>query len=174
MRLGKKGKRIMQFITTKIQTTLMTLTHEVFDIHGAKSAAAKLAQAVLREANPHLADLTKIPAGTLVIVPDAPGTKPAVGQSLTGVSPAVVAQLKQALTDAGKVVKESVASETEEAQTSLTLVKDLKRFDIRELRNRQAQIAEQANLQLEQIKAAGAKQLRGLAQLQKDLGSLNQ
>jgi hypothetical protein len=112
----------MKFITTKSETSLADLTHHVFDIKGSKSAAAKEAQAILREANPHLADLTKLPAGTLVIVPDVPGVNASASQSLT-VSQEDVAQLKQALVDAKAVLEQSVTSETREIETSVSLVK---------------------------------------------------
>jgi Phage Tail Protein X len=165
----------MKFITTKSETSLADLTHHVFDIKGSKSAAAKEAQAILREANPHLADLTKLPAGTLVIVPDAPGVNASASQSLT-VSQEVVAQLKQALVDAKAVLEQSVTSETREIETSVSLARSRDLIALAkqapELQQRLPQIAEQAKLQLKQIEATKAVQLQGLAQLEKDLGGL--
>src|ERR1039458_10478925 len=80
----------MHFITTKTQTTLTALTHQVFDIRGAKSAAAaKQAQAALRAANPHWSEVAKLPAGTLVVVPDVPGLSLSVSPLAAVVSPAV-------------------------------------------------------------------------------------
>jgi hypothetical protein len=166
----------MKFVTIKTETSLADLTHHVFDIKGSKSAAAKQAQAILREANPHLGDLTKLPAGTLVIVPDAPGVNATASQSLTGVSPAVVARLKQALADAKAVLERSVSSETREIETSVSLVKSRDLIALAkqapELQQRLPQIAEQAKVQLKQIEATKTEQLQGLAQLEKDLGSL--
>lgn len=131
---------------------------------------------MLREANPHLGDHTKLPAGTWVMVPDAPGVNAAASQSLTGVSPAVVAQLKQALADAEAVAERPVTSRTREIETSVSLLKsrDLIALakQVPEPQPILPQIAEQAKVQLKQIEATNTEQLQGLAQLEKDLGSV--
>jgi hypothetical protein len=176
--LLRKGRtyQLMKFTTIKSETSLADLTHHVFDIKGSKSAAAKGAQAMLREANPHLGDLTKLPAGTLVIVPDVPGVKASASQSLTGVSPAIVAQLKQVLADAEAVLEGSVTSAAREIETSASLVKirDLVALakQTPELQQLLPQIAEQAKVQFKQVEATKTDQIQGLAQLEKDLGSL--
>ena len=167
----------MKFITTKTETSLSDLTRQVFDLQGAKTdAATKQAQAALRKANPHLGDRASLPAGTLVLVPDVPGVSAAPLQSLTGVGPEVAAQLKQALAGAKAVLTRSVASETQDAEASVSLVKsrELIKFvkQAPELQQRLPRIADQAKLQVKQIEAAKAAQLEGLAQLAKDLGSL--
>jgi hypothetical protein len=167
----------MQFTTTQTQTTLKALTHQVFDIHSPKSAAAKKAQTALRAANPHWGGLAKLPAGTLVIVPNVPGVNAAAAQPVTAVSPDVIAQLKQALADANAVLEQSFASTTQEIETSVSLTKsrDLAALvkQAPELRTLMAQIAGQSKLQIKQIKAAKTAQLQCLAQLEEDLGSLN-
>ena len=169
----------MHFITTKTQTTLTALTHQVFDLHGAKSAAAaKQAQAALRAANPHWGEVPKLPAGTLVVVPDVPGLSLSVSPLAAVVSPAVGAQLQQALADAQAVLERSVAATARELETSVSLAKsrDLSAVakQTPELPPLLAQIAEQSKLQLKQIEAARTAQLQGLTQLEKELGSLNQ
>jgi len=168
----------MQFITTQTPTTLTALTHQVFAIHGAKStAAAKQAQAALRAANPHWGDHAKLPAGMLVIVPEVPGLSAAVSPPAVVVNATVVEQLKQVLAGSQAVLENSVISETQEIKTSLSLAKSRELIalvkDAPELRDRLAQVNEEAKLQLTQMAAAKADMLQGLAQLGKDLGSLN-
>ena len=96
--------------------------------------------------------------------------------TLRGVSPTVVAQLKQVLADAGAVFERSVTSATREIETKVTLVKSRDLMDLtiqaRELQQLLPQIAEQAKFQLKQIGATKKEQLHGLAQLEKDLGSV--
>ena len=167
----------MPFIT-KAPTTLTALTQQVFAIHGAGSVAAnKQAQAALREANPHWGDQAKLPAGTLVIVPQMPGVKATASQPVEVVNAAVVEQLKQVLADAQAVLKNAVASEMQEVETSLALAKSRELIALAketpELRDQLAQISEQAKLQLEQIATVKAESLQGLAELEKALGSLN-
>ena len=167
----------MQFITTKAPTTLTALTQQVFDTHGLKPADAEQAQAALRAANPHWGDQAELPAGTFVIVPKVPGIQAAASQPAEAVSAAVVGQLKQVLVAAQAVLELSIASEKREIETSLSLAKsrDLVGLAIEtpELRDLLAQVNEQAKLQLEQIAANQAESLQGLAQLEKELGSLN-
>ena len=168
----------MQFITIKTPTTLTALTHQVFAIHGAKStAAAKQAQAALRAANPHWGDHAKLPAGTLVIIPKVPGIHAAASQPAVVVSATVAEQLKQVLAGAQAVLENSVRGETQEIKASLSLAKSRELIalvkEAPELRDRLAQVNEESKLQLTQIAAAKAAMLQGLAQLGKDLGSLN-
>ena len=69
----------MKFITTKTETSLADLTGQVFAFKGARSTInPKRAQAALRKANPQLGKLTKLPAGTLMLVPDVPGAQSAL------------------------------------------------------------------------------------------------
>src|SRR5215216_3589445 len=102
----------MKFVTIKSETSLADLSREVFEIKGAKAAAtSKNAQAALREANPHLADLKKVPAGTLVIVPDVPGTKEAPAQSVGDVSVEMISRLRSALAAAKRVIEKSAETQ---------------------------------------------------------------
>lgn len=168
----------MKFITTKTETSLADLTRQVFDLKGSKPAVdSKQAQAALRAANPKLGNLAKLPAGTLVIVPDMPGVKAAPLPSLTGVSADVIAQLQQALAGAEAVLHQAVASQTQEAETSMSLVKNRAVINLvkqlPDLQPRLPQIAKQTKLQIKQLDSDKAAQLQGLAQLGKDLATLN-
>jgi hypothetical protein len=167
----------MKFVTIKSETSLADLSREVFEIKGAKAAAAgKRAQAALREANPHLADVKKVPAGTLVIVPDVPGTKEAPTQSVGDVSSEMISRLRSALAAVKKVIEESADTQLQDAEATLSLTKDreLSRLASQtpELKERMAGVIEEAKKQSSQVAEEKKAQLQGLAQLEKDLASL--
>lgn len=168
---------IMQIITTKTPVTLTALTNKLFAIPGTKAtAASKEAQAALREANPQLGELTKLPAGTLVVVPEMPGLQATALQPESQAGNETVARLQRALADARTILKNSNASQTEDSKTSLELIKDRKLTvlvrETPELRNRLAQITAQSKLQLQQIEVEKTDTLESLTQLEKDLRSL--
>jgi uncharacterized protein YdcH (DUF465 family) len=168
----------MKFVTTKSETNLADLSREVFEIKGAKAAAAaKRAQAALREANPHLADVKKVPAGTLVIIPDVPGTKEAPAQSVGDVSAEMISRLRSALAAAKKVIEESADSQLQDAQATFSLAKDreLSRLakQTPELKDRLSQIVEQAKKQSSQVAEDKKAQIQALAQLEKDLANFS-
>jgi hypothetical protein len=168
----------MKFVTIKSETSLADLSREVFEIKGAKAAAAaKRAQVALREANPHLADVKKVPAGTLVIVPDVPGTKEAPAQSVGDVSAEMINRLRSALAAAKKVIEESADSQLQDAEATLSLAKDreLSRLARKtpELKDRLSQIVEQAKKQSSQVVEDKKAQIQALAQLEKDLATLS-
>lgn len=168
----------MKFVTIKSETSLADLSREVFEIKGAKAAAAaKRAQAALREANPHLVDVKKVPAGTLVIVPDVPGTKEAPAQSVGDVSAEMISRLRSALAAAKKVIEESAESQLQDAEATLALAKDpeLGRLakQMPELKEHMARVIEQAKKQSSEVAEDKKAQIQGLAQLEKDLASLS-
>lgn len=156
--------------------TLSALTQEVFDTNKAKTAAVKHAHAALREANPHWGEHTKLPAGTLVLVPTVPGLRAAASQAAPVVSADVVAQLQQVLANAQAVAQNSAVTAAREIEGSVALAKSKDLIvlvrEAPELRTRLAQINEKAKVQLKQIETDKAAQLQGLAQLAKDLGAL--
>jgi hypothetical protein len=167
----------MKFIATETETSRAHLTHQVFDLKGSKSAEKlKQAQAALRQANPQLGDLAKLPAGTLVIVPDVPGVRTAPLPSLTGPSPDVIAQLELVLAGAKKVLRQAAASQAQESDTSLSLAKNPALVKIVKqmpsLLSRLPEIANAAKAQTKQMADDEAAYLKGLAQLKKDLSSL--
>lgn len=167
----------MKFVTIKTQTSLSDLARNVFDIHGSKTTAmSKQAQAALRQANPHLGERAKLPAGTLVVVPDVPGMDAAQSQSLTDVSAELMARLKQTLAAAKAVLEQSVENQKQEAEASAALVKSREVAALArqtpELQQRLAEIAEQTKARVKEIEATKTVQLQGLAQLGKDLGKL--
>ncbi len=167
----------MRFITAKSETNLADLTRRVFDIKGAKaSEVAKRAEAAIRQANPHLHDLTNVPAGTLIVVPDLPGADPAAPQAAPLLSPEVATQLKHALAGARAVLERSAASVTQEAQNTAALVKSREVKALAKeaplLERRLPQIAEQIKAQARQAATDKTAQEQDLAQLEKELASL--
>jgi phage tail protein X len=168
----------MKFVTTKSETSLADLSREVFEIKGAKAAAvAKNAQAALREANPHLADLKKVPAGTLVIVPDVHGTKEAPAQSVGDVSAEMISRLRSALAAAKRTIEKSAESQQQDVEATLSLAKhpELSRLakQTPELKKRVAQVIEQAKIQSKQIAEDQKAQLEAVRQLEKDLATMS-
>ena len=64
----------MQFMTLERDLKLATVATRAYDLEGAESAdARKRAEAALLQANPHVADLSVIPKGTTLVVPDLAG-----------------------------------------------------------------------------------------------------
>lgn len=167
----------MKFVTIKTETNLADLTRDVFEIKGAKAAnAAKNAQAALREANPHIADLKKVPSGTLVVVPDVPGIKAAPAQSLGGVSVEMISQLKNALTAAKGVIEKSSTAQVADAEASASLARNRDLMALAkqspDLKQRLSQIAERAKTLANEVADDKNAQMQALSQLEKDLASL--
>jgi hypothetical protein len=168
----------MKIFTTTEKGTLGDLVDKIFSVKGAKAAIdPKRAQAALRQANPQLGKLTKLPAGTLVLVPDVPGAQSAPLPSLTGAGPEVVAQLQQVLAAAKNVLEQAAASQAQDAATSLSLAKNRALVNAVKqapaLQSRLPEIANAIKAQTKQGAANNAAQLKGLKQLEKDLSSLN-
>jgi hypothetical protein len=168
----------MKFVTIKNKTSLAELSRNVFEIKGPKAAtAARSAHAALREANPHIADLKELPAGTLVVVPDLPGIDAPSAQSPGQVSPELMKYLKRVLTAAKAVVEKSAAAQSEDAEASVSLAKDRELAALSrttpELKDRLSQIVERAKSQSKQVAEDKKTQIQALAQLEKDLASLS-
>jgi hypothetical protein len=168
----------MKFVTIKTETSLADLGREVFEIKGAKAAtAAKSAQAALREANPHIADLKKVPAGTLVIVPDVPGTKAAPVESVGDVSGEMISRLRSALAAAKRVIERSAAAQLEDTEASAALAKDRDLVALAkqtpELKERLSEMVEQAKTQAKQVADDKKAHMEALLQLEKDLATLS-
>jgi hypothetical protein len=167
----------MKFVTIKSETNLADLTRDVFEIKGAKAAsAAKNAQAALREANPQIADLKKVPSGTLIVVPDVPGIKAAPAQSLGDVNVEIIRQLKSALTAAKGVIEKSAAAQVADAEASASLARNRDLMTLAkqspDLKQRLSQIAERAKTFAKEVADDKNAQIQALSQLEKDLAGL--
>jgi hypothetical protein len=168
----------MRFVTIKTETSLADLSRDVFEIKGTKAAAAsKSAQAALREANPHIAQPTKVPKGAVVIVPDVPGVKTAPAQSPGQVSPEMVKRLKSVLAAARTVIEQSAATQLQNADMTVSLVKSRELVALAkqtpDLKERLSEISDRAKLQANQLADDKKAQTQALDQLEKDLASLS-
>jgi hypothetical protein len=168
----------MKFVTIKAETSLADLSREVFEIKGAKAAAvSKSAQAALRKTNPHIADLKKVSAGTVVIVPDVPGIKAAPAQSLGDVSTEIITHLKGVLAQAKAVIEESAAAQLQDAEASAAVAKNRELVALAkqtpELKQRLSHIAEQAKIQAKQVTDDKKAQMEALGRLEESLASLS-
>lgn len=167
----------MRYVIAKSETSLSDLTRRLFDVQGPKVAErAKQAEAALRQANPHLRDLTRVLAGTLILVPDVPGVSLTAPQPAPLVSPELATQLNEALAQAKAVLEQSVASQTQKAENTATLVKKRELKEAAKqaagLGERLAQIADRAKARIKEIQTIKTAQTKGLAQLQQDLDEL--
>jgi hypothetical protein len=168
----------MKFVTIKTETSLPELSREVFEIKGTKTAAAsKSSQAALREANPHIAHLTKVPKGTLVIVPDVPGLKTSPAQSPGEVNAEMVKRLERVLAAARTVIEQSAAAQVQNADATASLVKNRELVALAkqtpDLKERLSEISDRAKIQTKQVADDKKAQIQALGQLEKNLASLS-
>jgi hypothetical protein len=164
----------MKFVTIKTETSLADLSRDVFEIKGAKAAvASKSAQAALREANPHIAHLTKVPKGTLVIVPDVPGIRMAPAQAVGDASTEMVKRLESVLAAARTVVEKSAAAQLQDADATASLVKNRELVALAkqtpDLQQRLSEIGDRAKVQAKQVADDKKAQTQALGQLEKNL-----
>jgi hypothetical protein len=165
------------FAITKGEKDLSELAARLFDIKGRGAAErAKKAEATLLKANPHLSDLTKVPDGTLIVIPDLPDNPPVRAPQTDGLGGDIDEHLKFALKELSDAIGRSADSEeqivaaTTEALKSREL-KDLARQSP-ELKAQLEQIADAAKNELKQAKASAAAEKEALAQLQEALKKL--
>jgi len=168
----------MNFVLTKKKTNLPDLVHEVFEIKGGKAAATKAAQCALQKANPSIANLKKLPAGTLVVVPALAGTTTTAStQSVGKVNTEMIQDLKNALAAAKAVAEESSAAQIANAERSASLAKSSEVVALAkqtpELKERLSEIIEKAQTQAKQAAAEKTAQIQALSQLEEALAKLS-
>lgn len=168
----------MKFAVSKGEKDVADITTRLFDIKGTGAAEkAKRTQAALLAANPHLSDLTNVPEGTLIVIPDLPESPSVKVTQTTNVGTELHDQLKLALTELSEAIGRSAESESQAAATTNELLKnrDLKDFAAQspELRERLAKITEGVKSQVKETKARATAEKEAVAQLQAALGKLN-
>lgn len=168
----------MKFAVSKGETELSELTARLFDIKGRGAAAtAKSAEAALLKANPHITDLSKIPEGTLIVIPDLPDNPPVRAPQTAGIGPELGERLKLALKElAGTIDRSASSEEAAVAATNEALKnRELKDFatQLPEAREQLAKVAESVKNQMKETKARVAAEKAALAQLQEALGKMN-
>lgn len=154
------------------------LVSRLFNITGARAEArTREAEGALREANPHLRDLRRVPNGTPLIVPDVTGLRPSkesapVGADLRGLVETVresVGSVGDDLDEAARdqvdamnrdlallrsnEVKDLAASDRSVARTvrELTQASERRRDEAKEMRTAQAKALEQLGSDLEEF-----------------------
>lgn len=165
----------MRIASTEGERKLSDLAGRVFQLKGARAAErAKEAEAALLEANPHLRNLSKLPAGTLLIVPEVAGVKasgeaPAVGQAARDLTGA----LKASLDGVEAVLEKAAVRQTESAAGQ---IKILRSREVKALAETDADVRKrvEAATRAAEEERAGAKELRkvqtdALTQLREDL-----
>jgi len=130
---------------------------------GSGPQAHKQATDALLKANPQLADLGRLPAGSIVVVPDMPAAVNAsVNEHVTAFASALAAQSANAAAQADATLKllgnsalTAAAARDQELAQRLTTISDNTKAALKDVQ------AQQATLQ------------QGLAQLQEDLAKFN-
>jgi hypothetical protein len=167
----------MQFAVSKGEASVTELTKRLFDIKGQGAAeTARRTEAALLAANPHLADLTKIPAGTLVVIPDLPDIPAVRAPQTAGITPEIDDQVKVAVKLSTDIVGRSAASREATVSATLEALKDrdLKEFAAQspEIKAQLDKIAEVSKADLKESKAASAAEKDAIAQLEQALSKL--
>ncbi len=167
----------MQFAVSKGEASVAELATRLFDIKGRGAAETmKRTEAALLAANPHLADLTKIPAGTIVVIPDLPGTPAVRAPQLAGLSPELDDQVKIAVRVSGEIVGRSAGVREAALNTTLEALKDRDLKDLAvqapEIKAQLDKLAEVSRAELKESKAASAAAKDAIAQLEQALGKL--
>ena len=165
----------MRFTSVEGQPLVSELVDKLFDVPARRaSPLRKAAEQALRDANPQLANLRKVPAGTPILVPEVPGI-PAIREDRPPATPwdDLVKDLTTTLSTAHESVESSLRREEEayEQTTALLGSREL-RAAAREDAKLQAQIEEisaAAKTRLEESKTRAAEQIQGLAALAEDL-----
>ena len=168
----------MKFAVSKGETSLTDLTSRLFDIKGQGSAAtAKRSEAALLAANPQLADLSRVPAGTLIVIPDLPDSPPVKAAQTAGIGAELGDQLKAALKELSDAIGRSAESDDQAVAATNELLKnrELKDFAAQSpaFGEQLAKITGAAKDQLKETKATTAAAKEALAELQNALGKIS-
>lgn len=166
----------MRFAVTRGERGLSALSRRLFKGPGAtlsRNLAREASQALVR-ANPILADLRKVPAGTVIVVPDVPGvTHTDETSTVLSTATSLLSQGLERLAEFREVLDARQDSVLKEAQATLTLLRSSK---FRAIARKNRVVKERVPT----IKAAAAARLKraesfkrvgqeGLTQLETDL-----
>lgn len=167
----------MQFAVSKGEASVAELAARLFDIKGQGAAETmRRTEAALLAANPHLAGLKKIPAGTIVMIPDLPGSPAVRAPQIAGISPELGDQVKIAVKVSTDVVGRSVSFREAAVNATLEALKDrdLKDFAAQSpaIKAQLDKIAEVSKADLKESKAASTAEKDAIAQLEQALSKL--
>ena len=167
----------MKFAVSKGEKELSELTARIFDIKGRGAAeAAKKAEAALLKANPHITDLTKIPEGTLIVIPDLTDTPPVKGTQTAAPSADLDEPLKLSLKELGGAFTRSAdfekAPRRRRTSCSRAVIKEFV-GQSPDAKDQVEKLSEALKIQAKEAKANAAAQKEALAQLQELLAKVN-
>ena len=169
----------MRFASFEGQPTVSELVDRLFDVPSRRaSPLRKAAEQALRDANPQLAHLRKVPAGTPILVPEVPGV-PVIREDRPPATPweDLIKDLPKSLVTAHESVETSLRREQEafERTTALLGSRELRAAagEDATLQEQIEQVAAAATTRLEERKARAEAQTEGLAALAKDLEEFN-
>lgn len=161
----------------KGERNLDELTTRLFKAGGEPQARKQAADALLK-ANPQLSDLTRVPVGSVIVVPDTAIAANA-GETVRPVDRSVAATIRSAgdqITAVTAALPTASASATDQIDTVLKLAKDealaAAAAKDQELAQRLAKITEAQNSALKDIQANQKLVQSGFAQMQADLAKL--
>jgi hypothetical protein len=168
----------MSFAFYNGEKDLPELARKLFDIKGRRAADVEIANKAgeaLLKANPHLSDLTKVPDGTLIIIPSPPDI-PIKEPQTAGSGAEIGNQLELAINELDDMIGRSVASDE---QAAATIIEALKSRDLKDIASRspeiKAKLEEFSNAAKNRLKAAkanAAAEKDALNQLREALGKL--
>ena len=164
----------MQFAVTKGENELSELVSRLFNIKGRSAEATmKNAEAALLKANPHLTKINKLPEGTLIVIPDVPGTPSTRTAQTSAIGADLEAEARSALKQLGDVIVrsaddiEKVATATQDAIKNRELKELAAQFP--EVRAQIDKTTEAVKNQLKDAKATASAEKEALAELQSAL-----
>lgn len=168
----------MKFAVSKGEKDVAEITTRLFDIKGKGAAeTAKRTEAALLAANPHLSDLTKVPAGTIIVIPDLPDNPAVRAPQTAGIGAELGDHLKVAVNESTDVIGRS--ADSGEASVTAT-IEALKNRELRdfaaqspELKEQLDKLGETAKASLKDVKAAATAQKEALAQLEEALKKMD-
>jgi hypothetical protein len=168
----------MRFASFEGQPSVSELVDKLFDVPSRRaSPQRKAAEQALRDANPQLANLRKVPAGTPILVPEVPGV-PVTGENRPPATPwdDLLKDLTKTLATTKDSVESSLRREEEayERTTALLASREVRaagREDA-ELQAQIEEIAAAAKTRLEESKTRAEAQIQGFAALTEDLEEL--
>lgn len=168
----------MKFAVSKGETSAADLTTRIFEIKGQGAAeTTRRTTAALLEANPHIKDVTRIPPGTIIVIPELPDNPTVRAPQTAGVGDKLDGHLKIAVKESAGVIGRSV--ETREAAANAT-IEALKNRELRdfaaqtpELKEQLDKLAEAAKASVKDVKAAASLEKQAIDQLEEALKKLS-
>lgn len=165
----------MRVTTYQGERQLSDLARRLFEIKGSKAKElTKEAEAALLRANPHLKDLKHVPDGTVLVVPDVPGTTGSGDTADPDIGTGQLAEeLRRVREAAQQAMERNIADLTQQAKTTMELQKspELKKLGERDrtIPEQLTKVGAEAKRGLEEAKALAAAHGHTFVQLDKDL-----